>query len=152
MSPFVFLTFVIVAGFLFAKLEIAIEGAHGWAEKLPTWHLPKTHWASRVFFGGRPATGYHVWANLFILFLAHIPYLFVPVTVSTEFGILAALILMMTVEDFLWFVLNPAFGVKNFRKEKIWWHADAWWGIMPRGYVTGVFLASVLYYFSLALR
>ena len=34
-----FLLFVFVAALIFAKLEIEIEGPHGWAEKLPTWRI-----------------------------------------------------------------------------------------------------------------
>ena len=36
--------------------------------------------------------------------------------------------------DFLWFLINPAYGLRGFRKDKIWWHAPTWWWIMPRDY------------------
>jgi hypothetical protein len=31
---------------------------------------------------------------------------------------------MVFLEDFLWFVLDPYYGIKNFRKGKIWWHRE----------------------------
>jgi hypothetical protein len=43
-------------------------------------------------------------------------------------------IVFFIVEDFLWFVLNPAYGIRRFRKQHIWWHSPTWWWIMPRDY------------------
>ena len=140
--------YIVIAAFFFAKLEIAIEGPDGWAAKLPTWRLPPEHWASKIFFGGKPATGYHLWANLFILFLAHIPYLFIPFALETELTLVATIILIFTLEDFFWFALNPAFGLANFKKEKVWWYAKTWWGFMPSVYVTGPLTAFVFYYLA----
>jgi hypothetical protein len=132
-----------------AKLEIAIEGPHGWASSLPTWKLPRNHWVSKLFFGGRPATGYHVWVNLFVLILLHFVFVFQAPTLKVELKLLSFFVLFWTIEDFLWFVLNPAYGLKNFRKEKIWWHADNWFKIAPREYFIFVPLAIILYWFSL---
>lgn len=141
------LIFICVASFLFAKVEIAIEGADGWAEKLPTWKLPKSHWAN-IFLGHRPMTGYHLWINLFIFFIMHIVYLFQMPSIEIEFRLVALFILFWTVEDFLWFVLNPAFGLKNFKAEKIWWHKDNWWAIAPREYFIFLPIAILLYLLS----
>jgi hypothetical protein len=63
-----FLVFVIVAAFLFAKIEIEIEGQHGWAENLPTWRI-EDHFLLDWFFGGRSLTGYHTWTFVFVLVL-----------------------------------------------------------------------------------
>ena len=51
--------------------------------------------------------------------------------------------------DFLWFVLNPHYGVGKFKKESVWWHAKSHWlfNITPFDYVFGwglsVFLAGI---------
>jgi hypothetical protein len=142
------LVFVFIASFLFAKVEIAIEGSHGWAEKLPTWKLSEHSFVSRFFFGGKPATGYHVWMFLFMLFFIHAVYLFQPPSLFVELRLLALLILFFISEDFLWFVLNPAYGIKNFRKDKIWWHKDHWWWIAPRDYFIFVPFSLLLWVFS----
>ncbi len=144
--------FVLAASFLFAKTEIAIEGPNGWAEKLPTWRLPKEHWASRLVFGGRPATGYHVWLNAFILFSAHAVYLFASFSWSVELRLISLFILFWALEDFLWFVLNPAFGLHNFKREKIWWHKDSWWWIAPSAYFIFIPVGVALYIASLYIK
>jgi hypothetical protein len=58
------------------------------------------------------------------------------------------LLLFWVLEDFLWFVRNPAFGMTNFKPEKIWWH-KVWWGFMPRDYYVGSAVGVALYAFSL---
>ena len=152
MSTVLFIIFVIVTAFLFAKVEIAVEGAHGWAENLPTWRLPREHWISRLCFANKPATGYHVWMFLFLFFYAHIIYLFSAFAWSSELKIISFFILFMTVEDFLWFVLNPAYGLKKFRANDIWWHRNNWWGIAPRDYFFSIPAGILIYLVSTLIR
>jgi hypothetical protein len=132
--------------FCLAEVEIAIEGPHGWAASLPTWRLPADHWVSALL--GRVITGYHVWMILFVFSILHMPYLFATPTWTMELQILSFFCLFWVLEDFLWFVRNPAFGIANFRPEKIWWH-KVWWGFMPRDYYVGVAVGSALYAVSL---
>lgn len=119
---------------LFALLEIQIEGREGWAAGLPTWRI-RNAWTGRLL-GAREVTGYHVYFQLFVLVMAHLPYLVaaVPPSLALELRILAFLVLFWVLEDFLWFVFNPAYGLRRFRREEIWWHAATWWGFMPRDY------------------
>ncbi len=124
---------VICATFL-AMLEIQIEGPNGWAAQLPSWRLDN-RW-TRLLLDGKPLTGYHLFLNLFVAAMAHVVYAVdyrVPF-VSTELRVIAFVILLFVLEDWLWFVLNPAFGLRKFRREHIWWHATYWWWIMPRTY------------------
>jgi len=144
-----FVIFVFISSFLFAKVEIAIEGPNGWAEKLPTWRIPKGNWINKLLFGNRVLTGYHVWMISFLLFFVHIVYLFMPFSRSVELRLISALILFWLTEDFLWFVLNPAFGLRNFKKDKIWWHRDNWWWIAPRDYFIFLPFSICLYILSL---
>ena len=146
---FLYFAGVIWTGFVFAHVEISIEGGNGWASKLPTWRLSRHNWASLLFFAGRPATGYHIWMELFILSVLHIVYLYVPYSLATELEIIAFFCYFTVLEDFFWFVFNPAFGLKKFRPKYIWWHRDRWLWIAPRDYYTLLFIGSLLYAASL---
>lgn len=151
MNPAVFFLFLLWVSFCAAKVEIAIEGKHGWAADLPTWRLPPTSWVSRLFFSDKPATGYHIWLEILVISVFHLPYLFVMPSWGLELKIIAFFLFFCVVEDFLWFVLNPAFGIKNFRPKKIWWHAKHWWLIAPRDYYVFLTLGIVCYLASFHL-
>ena len=125
---------LLLSSVLFALVEIQIEGPDGWASRLPTWRL-ESAWTRR-FLGARIVTGYHLYVHLFLLVAAHLPYglgLLRP-SPSAEARILAFLILFWILQDFLWFVLNPSFGIRRFGPRHAWWHAPNWWWIMPRDY------------------
>ncbi len=128
----------------FAKVEIAIEGGAGWAENLPTWRLSKDYWFCKYFWGGRPLTGYHFWTFLFMILIFHFVFVFIQPTLALELKIISALMFFWIFEDFFWFVLNPAFGLKNFKKSKIWWHEKGWWLIAPRDYFVFTAIATTL--------
>lgn len=136
---------LLAASALFALLEIQIEDGSGWAANLPTWRY-EAAWTRRVL-GARAITGYHLYFQLFIALMAHLPYLLgaAPLSWPLELRILAFLVLFWVLEDFLWFVLNPAFGLRRFRREAIWWHAPNWWGIMPRDYWLFIPIGLALY-------
>lgn len=125
---------VIGSATLAALLEIQIEGEEGWAASLPTWRL-RWRWV-RPVLGARDVTGYHVYVHLLVAMLVHLPFLlgFASFTWAGEARILAFLVLFWLVEDFLWFALNPAYGLRRFGREHIWWHAETWWIGMPRDY------------------
>lgn len=146
-SIIVFYSLVLWIGFVFAKLEIMIEGEHGWAEKLPAWRLPKNHILSKLFSGGRELTGYHVWVHVFVFSMLHLVYIFELPTLSTEMTLWAFLFYIWVVEDFLWFVLNPAFGVRKFKKKHIAWHPN-WWLFAPIDYFVFLPLATLLYWLA----
>lgn len=135
-----------LAAFVFAKLEIHIEGPGGWARDLPTWRI-ENEWTRR-FFSGRPLTGYHLYVHLFVLLVVHLPYGlgFAAPSWQAEARIVAFLILFWVVEDFLWFVINPHFGLRRFRPEHVPWHAPTWWWIMPRDYWVFLPLGLALYW------
>ena len=125
---------IVIVAFLFAKVEIQIEGVHGWAAKLPTWRIEK-HLLLTVFFGGRPLTGYHLWAILFMGAVFHLPLAILHTfSIKAEARVLGSLILFWMIEDFLWFVLNPAYGIRRFKNEHIGWH-NRWVGPVPLDYV-----------------
>jgi hypothetical protein len=143
-----FVAFVVAAAAFFALLEIQIEGEDGWAASLPTWKV-ENRW-TRWFFSSRPLTGYHLYVHLFVLVAVHLPYglSFLAPSWRAEARIAAFLIFFWVAEDFLWFVFNPAFGIRRFTREHVWWHAPTWWWVMPRDYWTFLPLGAVLYAFS----
>ena len=134
MQPLTFIAVLMAASALFALVEIQIEGPNGWATSLPTWRVDNK-WTRR-FYSGKPLTGYHLYIQLFTLTSVHLPFAIglLPLTWRAEARVLSFFILFWVLEDFLWFILNPAFGLKRFRAEHIWWHAPTWWWIMPRDY------------------
>ena len=148
MTHTLFFLLLACAATLFALLEVQIEGPHGWAVSLPTWRI-ENRW-TRIFYSGKPLTAYHLYVQLFMLALVHLPFAFgaVPLTWHMEARVLSFFMLFWVIEDFLWFLFNPAFGLKRFRSEHIWWHAPTWWWIMPRDYWIFAPLGALLYSLS----
>lgn len=145
MHEFIFFLVLVWTSLCFAEVEIAIEGGHGWAEKLPTWRLSPHNWASLLFFSGRPITGYHIWMETFILSMLHVVYVYIPFSIAVELQILAFFCFFSILEDFLWFVLNPAFGIHKFRAKFIWWHEKNWLWFAPRDYYILIIIGGVLF-------
>lgn len=141
------LSWVLLLGFFFAQVEIQIEGAAGWAANLPTWRIEK-HWLLDVFWGGRAMTGYHAWVFPFVALFFHFPLFIVGRwTPRLECRILGCIMLFWIAEDFLWFVLNPAFGITRFSLSHVPWH-KYWFGPAPVDYWISLAIASALLWFS----
>lgn len=121
------LGWVVLLAFFFAQVEIQIEGAAGWAANLPTWRIEQ-HWLLDLFWGGRAMTGYHAWVFPFIAMFFHFPFFFTGRwSWKAECRVIACIILFWIVEDFLWFVLNPAYGLVRFDATAISWHKRWLW-------------------------
>ncbi len=136
-----FFGFLILAAFLFAMTEIQIEGKFGWAAKLPTWRFKIK---STFFFFNREITGYHTFIFALILLLPHFAFLFIPWSLRAEFFILSFYILLNPLEDFLWFIFNPGYGLRKFNKEHIKWH-NYWFLYLPIDYWILIPLGIILY-------
>jgi hypothetical protein len=152
MRHLILLAYLVAAAFTFAKVEIEIEGPHGWAATLPTWRICN-RW-TKVFYGNRPLTGYHLWLQAFVFVIAHLAFALrlSPWSWPLELRVIGFVILFFLVEDFLWFVLNPAYGIRRFRREHIWWHAPTWWWIMPRDYWVFSVLGCAMYLAGVWMR
>lgn len=116
------------ASLALAALEVQIEGKHGWAADLPTFRLKKK-------MGEKPITGYHIFIILFTLIIFHFPLFFASWSWKKEALLFGVFISMWTLEDFLWFVLNPHYGLTKFNKNNkdIWWH-KSWFAGVPSFY------------------
>ncbi|HZU95715.1 MAG TPA: hypothetical protein VFF73_03335 [Planctomycetota bacterium] len=142
-----FVVGLVVLAWLFAKCEIEIEGGDGWAGKLPTWKIQNR--LTDIIYGGRPLTGYHLYMQTWVLLFAHIPFAIGDDwTVRAEALVLAFVMLFWIVEDFLWFVVNPRFGIRKFKAKEIWWHEKSWWLVAPREYFVMSALATFLYLYG----
>jgi hypothetical protein len=128
---------------ILALWEIQIEGKDGWASNVPGWRIEKG-WLVKLS-GGRPITGYHLFMTLFLITIIHLPLFFIRWSWRLESLLLGFYVGMVLLEDFLWFVLNPYFGIKSFRKGKIWWH-KRWWGPLPSIYWILLLIIIVLIY------
>jgi hypothetical protein len=53
----------------------------------------------------------------------------------------------LDLEDFLWFVLNPAYGLEHFSAAYIPWHKH-WWWFAPSDYWIALFAVCLLLWFS----
>lgn len=127
---------LLALAYVFAKVEIQIEGKDGgWAANLPTWRIEK-HWLLDVFFGGRPLTGYHAWVLTFVLLMFHFPLLLLwQWSWQLEARVMGSFIIFWIVEDFLWFILNPGWGWKRFNQREVRWHKH-WVMRLPTDYWT----------------
>ncbi len=142
-----YLLAIVIAAFLWANLEIHIEGSQGWAANLPTWKVDK-HILLDLFYGGRPLTGYHVWAFSSVFFFFHLPFFFLHTwSFRGELCAIAGYNLFWVIEDCLWFVLNPHFGLSKFNKSSVWWH-KRWFLGLPLDYWVLGGLGAVLLHFS----
>lgn len=137
--------FMIFLAVILALWEIQIEGKDGWAANSPGWRIEKG-WLMKLT-GGRPLTGYHVFMTIFLIAIVHLPVFFLNWNWRLEFALIGFYIGMVLLEDFFWFALNPYYGIKSFRKGKIWWH-KRWWGPLPDFYWVLIIIGGLLIYFG----
>lgn len=125
----------------FALIEIEIEGPHGWALRLPTWFRTRGP-AGRVYgalSSGKPLTGYHLFMATLPLVILHLPFGYgADWSWAAELMIGATYLAFAIGWDYLWFILNPAFGLPRFRRGEVWWYSGPWIGRLPHEYYVAV--------------
>jgi hypothetical protein len=136
----------LASAWVLALLEIQIEGENGWAAKLPTWRW-KASWFKWIPGGNKEVTGYHIYLWIFISILAHLMLVGQQWSISKELVVVAWIVAVLRLEDFLWFIVNPAYGWKNFKKEKVAWHKQ-WWGPFPILYYCSILLVGGLLFLA----
>jgi hypothetical protein len=147
---FYYFLLALLSATLLALLEIQIEGRYGWAEKLPTWKFYKD-WFKYFPGGNKPITGYHLWLWLFVFTLLHFAFLFSGWNLGKELITISFIIFLLRLEDFLWFVFNPHFGIKKFKRKFIPWHSS-WVGPIPTQYLISMITWAITFYFGFKLE
>ena len=142
--------YVFMLSLTMALMEIQIEGKNGWARELPTWRASPNSKIFRVFsmiMPGKDLTGYHMLFFILIVMIFHFPYVQgLPFTLLNWLMTLSLMFLCMLMEDFLWFIFNPAFGIHKFFHNQIPWHERRFLKLPP-DYFTAVgssFLVALL--------
>ncbi len=119
--------------YLFANVEVQIEGSAGWAVNLPTWRIER-HWLLDLLFGGRAMTGYHAWMLPTVAAFFHLPLLMSGRwSWRLEARALACMCIFWIAEDVLWFICNPAFGWAKLNPIDVPWHKH-WFLGLPSDY------------------
>lgn len=137
---------VLVLAYFFARVEVEIEGEAGWAANLPTWRI-ESHPLLDLFWGGRAMTGYHMWMFSFIGLCFHFPLFFMGQwSPQLEARALASIMLFWIAEDFLWLIVNPAFGWRRFKQEHVNWHKRWAFGAPIDYWIFGLVAIVLLYY------
>jgi len=140
-----YLAWVLVMAFFFANVEVQIEGGAGWAGALPTWRIEQ-HWLLDIFWGGRAMTGYHAWVFSFMALTFFAPLAFNGRARWRDAMLaLAGLMVFWIVEDWLWFVINPAWGWQQFGPAYVPWH-KRWLLGVPTDYWIGLGGAALILY------
>lgn len=123
------LYFVLISSFIYSLIEIELEGKNGWMTKIPT--------ANVVYVGGKHLTLYHIYMILIIItgvcFQNRMEFTF-----KSFFHSASYVFLFLLLEDVLWFIFNPYFTIKKYKKDVVWWHSKQPWiyGIPFHNYLT----------------
>jgi len=134
--------YIIILAAMVAQLELQIEGKKtGWASKLSCWRIENR--ITNLILGNKPLTGYHVWLLTTLLFAFHNIYLYVSFNLKTEMQCLGYFSWFLVIEDFMWFIENNYFGIRNFKKGRIFWHKRWFWGL-PYSYWWGMIIGTLL--------
>jgi len=132
---------MIILAFFHSHQETEIEGKAGWARHLPTFRI---NIFITKFLLAKEITGYHLYMLLMFLTIFHLPLLFVPFNIKNELIILGLINYYWVVEDFLFFVVNPHYGIKRFKKEYISWHKRWVFNFIPVSYAWGMIIGTFL--------
>ena len=120
------LAYFFLIGLSLALLEIEIEGPDGWTKNLPTKRI-KIWWYQKF---GKEVTGYHLLLQIFLLLFMHLPLILENrFSWDLEALILSQYFFFLVYWDYLWFVLNPYFKLKEFKKGGFPWHAALIFGL-----------------------
>ena len=132
--------FLIILAAFHAKMELMSEGKMGWGLKFPCWRVNN---ALTQLLLGKELSGYHFYMCLTFLLLFHSPFLFITFNLSNELFIMGFYFLYWIVEDFLWFIESKHYGLRNFKKGRIYWH-KRFFGGLPVSYWTGIIIGTIL--------
>lgn len=126
---------IVILAIFHSLLEIQVEGGKsGWARHLPTFRI--NNFLIKLIIG-KELTGYHVFMLGMFITIFHGIFLFEQWTIKTELQVWGWYSIYFVVEDFLWFIFNKHYRLKNFRKGRISWH-KRWFLGLPVSYWIGI--------------
>lgn len=128
--------YLFILALVLALLEIQIEGPNGWARNLPTWRPASHKWYSKLYekiMSGKELTGYHLAMFGFVLLIFFFPYFSgTPFNLGNLLKTVSTYFVFIALWDFIWFVLNPFYPLKNFQKDNV--NHKSWFLGMPIDY------------------
>src|SRR3989338_5686009 len=138
-----------VLALLFALLEIENEGKYGGGEKSQTWYRKKKNYPKLItrFIGEKPLTGYHIFVFLVAFAISHAHFFMgVEWSLTNELIALSIYFAWTPLWDYLWFIFNPNYESKKFKRSTVWWYSKSIWffDLMPLGHVIQWFLSIFL--------
>lgn len=139
------IVWIFILAYLHAKQETEIEGKDGWARHLPTFRI--NIFITKLLIG-KEITGYHIYMLLMFLTIFHLPLIFICFSWQSELVILGFMSYYWILEDFLFFIVNPHFRLRKFKKRYISWHKRWIFNIMPDSYAYGILIGSALLYIA----
>ena len=137
---FKIILFLILLAIIHAKMELMAEGKMGWGLNFPCWRINNKIINLLI---NKELTGYHFYMGLLFLLLFHSPFLFIKFTLKKELIILGLFIWYWVIEDFAWFIESKYYGLRNFKKGRIYWHKRFWLGL-PVSYWENIIIGSIL--------
>ena len=119
MNEYFILAYIVFAFIALAFAEGYMEGRDGWAAKSSGWRL-------RIL--KRDLTAYHFWSWLIMMPMLLMMPLFIFGFDLKLFGILlSGYFLGATVNDFMWYIVNPKVTLKDINPRFAKWYN--WWNI-----------------------
>ena len=134
------LYFTLIFSLLYSLIEIEVEGKYGWMEKAYSVGVVKS--------GGKNFTLYHIYMILsLVLIYAYLTDL--KMNIDSIGFFLFHITLFLLLEDFLWFVFNPHYTLKKYKKDEIWWHAEQpWFKGIPLHNIAGSLILLIITVFN----
>jgi len=129
--------YIMIYAILFSLLEIEMEGKYGWAENMPT---PKFFYSFTL---------YHTIMNIIVILTLTYSLHFNSKPLEIIFYIMA----WFLIEDTMWFMLNPHYTIKGYKRENIWWQGkQEWYFGMPAQNYIGLAVMVVLAFLNKDIR
>ena len=147
MLDIIILGYILLIFVAIAFWEAYIEGRYGWASRQVGWKIN-----TKVGFMTRPLDGYHFWSWIVMLpMFLMLPFVMFGWNTHLFWLVIIGFLLGSVLEDFLWFVVNPDFPLRDFNPEGVWWHY--WIGFgkykLPEFFIVYPILAILIWIFLL---
>ncbi len=139
--------YVFITALVLAILEVQIEGGNGWAKNIPTWRPDPKKWYAKLYkkiMSGKELTGYHLSMFSFVFLIFHLPFFFGSSwNILKQIDVLCVFLIFIIIWDYLWFIVNPHFTIKNFKGDHIFWHSKWFFGL-PRDYIGSIGISFII--------